>query len=171
MEIGNMNIGNIIDVVDYLVGECAKLPNNPRPESKSGYFTLRSTKDDRPLIKVQIGECPIDKYAKYHFFSWEKSQRLLANMANKNHLSSWQSRVEEEEMYAGAIVADDFILSFSGLPELADEAVMLVTALFLGWANYQEMAAIAKLSNNPFFDELREKAKANSPWKPYIPEK
>ena len=148
VKIGEADIGEIINTVTYLVEECAKLPNNPRPESKSGYFTFRSRKDGRLLIAVQIGECPIDKFAKYKFFSWEKSQRLLSN---KRHLSSWQSRIEEEEMYAGAIVANDFILSFSGLPELADEAVMLVTALAFGWGQLDKMLRIAVMSSNPFY--------------------
>ena len=160
VKIGKIRVGDVLDFVAYLVEEGAKLPNNPRPESKSGYFTLRSRKDGRLLIAGQIGECPADKYAKYKFFSWEKSERLLANIANKNHLSSWQSKMEEEELYAGAIATNDFILSFSGLPQLLDEATMLVTALAFSWANYHEVLTIAELSDNPFFDALKENAMA-----------
>ena len=154
VKIGNIKTGDIVDVVTRLVKECAKFPNNKEPDNKSGYLTIRSRKDGRLLIKVQIGECPIDKCGKYAFFSWEKSERLLANIKINDHLSSWQSRAVDEEMYAGAIATNDFVLSFSGLPELADEAVVLVAALTFNWANWNEVVTIVEISKNPFFDKF-----------------
>ena len=152
--IGLVSAGDILDSIAYLVGACAKLPDNPNPEKKSGYFTLLSKEDGRLLLMAQIGECPGNEYEKYQLFSREKGIRVYKT----NDLSSWVSRNVREDKWGGAISTDDFILSFSGLPELMDEAVVLVAALALRWVSRRDVATIAKLSENPFFDRLRQRA-------------
>lgn len=154
-KIGSLPVGSILSYVDTMVKKFVQLPSNPKPENKSGYFTIRRKKDGRILLIAQIGECPdIIKAEKYRKFSIEKGQRLHNWNKHQGHLSSWQSRNEEKKRYAGAIVAYDFILSFSGLPELGDEAVMMLLAFFLNWANYNDIVTITKISNNPFLDKL-----------------
>ena len=151
--IGLVKVGDILDSIAYLVEECANLPNNPNPEKKSGYFTVFRKEDGRLLLAAQIGECPSDKYEKYQLFSYEKGARVY----KRDDLSSWTSRDESKNKWGGAISTDDFILSFSGLPELADEAVVLVAALALKWANRRDVAAITNQSENPFFNGLRKR--------------
>ena len=154
MKIENINVGKIINLVNNLVKECAQLQDNPKPGNQSGYFVLRRKKDCRLLMMMQIGECPSDRSEFYATLSNEKSMRLY----DQDDLSSWISRDESNYRYGGAILTtNNLILSFSGLPELADEAVMLVTALALEWINHDKAGLIAQTSDNPFFHELKNK--------------
>lgn len=68
---------------------------------------------------------------KYERYAYEKVERLEANLVNK-HYSSWESRDESLDQWGGAIRVPMqgmwFILSFSGLPEVGDEAFMVLLA-------------------------------------------
>jgi hypothetical protein len=59
------------------------------------------------------------------FNSKEKADRLVRN---KKHVSSYQSRDESVGHYGGAIWDGSLIYSFSGLPEIWDEAAMIIVA-------------------------------------------
>ena len=157
VRVGEIKAGDVLDLVASLVKECSELPINWRPESKSGYLTIKDKKDGRLILQAQIGDCPEKKHVKYRTLSLEKADRLLENLESKKHLSSWQSKDESKDKYGGAIATHELILSFSGLPELADEAVVLITALSFGWATEDEATKIAKISKNPFFGGLKTK--------------
>ncbi|MDP3784801.1 MAG: hypothetical protein Q8R12_01870 [bacterium] len=119
-----------------------------------GYFCLADKTDGLPLLIVQVGEIPEVKAGKYLSFCQEKARRLAKNLS---HASSWESRDPNQEKWGGAIRAEKMnglILSFSGLPELGDEAVML-TAYCLAENMYwkvvfEETKIIAACSSNKY---------------------
>ncbi len=95
-----------------------------------------------------VGPTLAKKRRRYNSPSLEKVYRLHRN---PNHNSSWQSRKPDFDQWGGAIRAGEYIFSFSGLPELADEAVMLATAVMLLLLTLEEACAIARLSDNQYF--------------------
>ncbi|MBU2539773.1 hypothetical protein KJ786_01255 [Patescibacteria group bacterium] len=118
----------------------------------SGYLTIRDRINGSVLITVQIGKCKPEKAKKYFDFSLEKGARLFQH---KKHFSSWQSKDEGEDFYAGAIISEDLILSFSGLSELADEALVLMVANLCRWIHDGDAYSIAAISDNKYFTDLR----------------
>lgn len=118
----------------------------------SGYFTLRDAFFGKVMLLCQIGICPDDKAERFFQNSLEKGQRLFSNFKHQ-HKSSWQSRYGVTE-FGGAVFIPQLILSFSsGLLELADEAIMLILAINLGWGEENYCNGIARISiNNIFFD-------------------
>ena len=105
-----------------------------------------------PLFLAAVGTVSDDAAAaSYRVFAQEKALRLLSR---PDDVSSFQSRDESEQRWGGAIRAGSYILSFSGLPELMDEALMLAVALHLGLIDRVEAERIAALSHNPFFARL-----------------
>ncbi len=129
------------------------LPNNQNPEKVSGYLTVRRASDGLIMTISAFGEMPPEKVAKYQEKSLEKSDRLLAH---PDHISSWQSRHPEEGQWGGAIRATsaDRVISFSGLPELIDEALVLVLAFVTGLINSDEFKTAVLKSNNQFAEAL-----------------
>lgn len=112
-------------------------------------------KTDRPhdlatstLLQPLIGDVHDADLVRYRSFAQEKAFRL---MSRPGDVSSFQSRDEAKERWGGAVRAGTYILSFSGLPELMDEAVMLATAVRLGLIDRTEAVRIAALSGNPYF--------------------
>jgi len=121
-------------------------------DKDSGYLTARSLEDGRVLLVAQINECPAEKFASRFRNSMEKGERLFGH---PDHVSSWQSRDVEKEneadkKWGGAIKAKiaGLIVSFSGLPEKADEALCVAIARRFGWLNQDEVKAIFRASNN-----------------------
>ena len=74
---------------------------------------------------LPIGGVLEEKAEKYCAFAMEKVARLARH---PDHRTSYESRDPEENKWGGAVRIGDYIFSMSGLPELADEAVMLTTA-------------------------------------------
>ena len=135
----------------FILPKVAFMPENPKPHKQSGYLTIRRKIDGRILLAVQIGECPPHKASEYFKFSLEKGERLFHH---SNHVSSWQSRDDKNEKWGGAIIAGNYIVLFSGFPELLDEAVVLVLSLFFCWISHEKATGIAKISNNFFYPYL-----------------
>lgn len=120
----------------------------------SGYFTLRDAVFGRVMLLCQIGICPDNKAEIFFQDSLEGGQRLFLNFAHQ-HKSSWQSKVGATK-FAGAVFIPQLILSFSsGLPELADEAIMLMLAINLGLGEENYCNRIAKISNNNIYYDLK----------------
>jgi len=120
---------------------------------EGAYFCFASMKKGLPLVFTPVGDVAIEKAEKYVAFSMEKARRLAQH---PEHVSSFQSR-NPPEQWGGAIHVGGNIFSMSGLPELGDEAVMLVTA-FMFFPKLEEVRvacnAIAQTSENPFFRPL-----------------
>lgn len=135
-----------------------KLPDEVRGSDnsrKGGYFTLADRKTGNIHFIDLFGEVSDEKTEKYRSFSLEKAQRV-GRCLDAGIKSSWQSRDPENNKWGGAIATYDFILSFSGLPELWDEALMLFVAYWMNWINYDDVITITKISSNPYYDILIE---------------
>jgi hypothetical protein len=118
---------------------------------RGGYFCLADNAG-RPLLVMPVGE--IEEGAEKYLRSAQEMAHRLGYF--KEHLSSWQSRSQKNEMYGGAVrigtaLAGSFIFSFSGLPEEWDEVLSLAIALRF-FSNNEEVAeaavAIAGLHGN-----------------------
>ena len=146
--------------VDFIIGRSDK-------DRTGGYFTLLH----RPfvngpwveLIHCLIGKVRSDKFVRYSSFSKEKATRL-AEHVESGHLTSWQSRDPEQDRWGGSVVTssslsgEQSIFSFSGLPELADEAAMIMAIMHLGMLSYEDSGQRAKLSNNRLILDLSARA-------------
>lgn len=147
---------------DFFTEHLRQRVNQGKPPDKhrhGGYMCIFSSDQKcdphaMPLSIVMIGGPPEEKRAKYYELSLEKGRRLLLLSRTAGHKSSWQSRNERALHYGGAIVADGYILSFSGLDELDDEALMLVTGVEDGLMEMDEAHEIARISNNQRFITL-----------------
>ncbi len=96
---------------------------------------------------VDMGKAP-----KYERFAREKAMRLDRH---PDDLSSWGSRNEAEKQYGGAIrVANEYLFSFSGLPEHGDEAAMLFAGLRLEFIDRDYARRIASISSNQTFFKM-----------------
>lgn len=127
---------------------------------QGGYFCLLDPIHNCPELVIAIGVIAPEKRAKYFEFCQEKSRRLADH---EDDLSSWQTRHPEQGQWGGAIrTLDQKIFSFSGLPELGDEAVMLAVVM-ITTADSPEVELIrtwcdeiAALSRNPYWVPLRD---------------
>src|ERR1041385_4424544 len=125
MAILGIEIGKIITCLEQTFVEMKDILRAEGIEKSGGYFTLFDTAeaDGKVIFSSEIGLCPGNKWVKYFTLSVEKARRLGLRFP---HQSSWESRNEHEEQFGGAIrTRYHLILSFSGLPELTDEALML----------------------------------------------
>jgi len=120
-------------------------------KNDTGFFALRCTMLGELILLARIGIMPPNKYEKYLAFSLEKGLRLFAHLPQ--HKSSWQSR-DNVKFWGGAIVSKSLILSFSGLPELADEALMLDASVGLGWLSPGEANEIVNISANNYYPRV-----------------
>jgi hypothetical protein len=120
---------------------------------KGGYFCVADGLTGTPLLVAIVGEVPLEKAEKYMEFAQEKARRLAFQIG---HVSSWESRDPDHNQWGGAIRIEDLIFSFSGLPELADEAAMLGVGLMYGrrenTSSEDLFAEIATRSDNPYWD-------------------
>lgn len=122
---------------------------------KGGYVSIFSIETKRLEFASLIGTIvPQEKWPAYSFNSEEKGTRLLVAHEELGHMTSYESRDPDNGKWGGAIVADAFILSFSGLPEQADEAIMLIVAFELDLLSTINVRDIAKKNNNEIFTVL-----------------
>ncbi len=104
-----------------------------------GYLTICDSATGEELLPpTRIGTVNEAKVAKYEAFCQEKAGRLLLKMRSDGHVSSRQSRRPDEDQWGGAIliVDENLVFSFSGLPELADEAFMVRLAWEMATLRY-----------------------------------
>ena len=121
-----------------------------------GYFLVADPQTGFPLGSLFIGDVPDDKAARYIELAQEKPLRLAANMISLGHVLSWQSRNPEENLWGGAVYIriGNVILSFSGFPELWDEAIGLVTASIGLNVPATSLVPLAEISSNRAFFRL-----------------
>lgn len=128
---------------------------------RGGGFCLADAGSGMFYTVALIGETPQEKTRKYLELCQEKARRLAQH---PEHVSSWQTR-NPPERWGGAIRADEHIFSFSGLPELGDEALMLkvvqmyadrVGARMAMDAINDALNVRAVVSGNPYWAELRD---------------
>jgi hypothetical protein len=142
----------LFQALDQALHYCLIHSQNNDKVRQSGYFTLRDLSTGRVIFTIMLGDVPKEKQEKYLQLSLEKGDRLYKNykITFKN-FSSWQTRNPDKDMWGGAIRAGIYILSFSGLAELCDEALVLELALTMGWCNPCRLYEISQLSKNIFY--------------------
>jgi len=134
-----------------------------QPEGrKGGYFCLLDHSTNTFLIPpALIGEVANGKGGKYAGFCMEKANRTSIWMdADQNHSSdpwlSWESRNPDKQRWGGAvgcgIHGQRLIFSFSGLPEMGDEAAMMLVAAKMGVAE-EFIRRAADVSGNAIITE------------------
>jgi len=160
--------GQLIDDLSVGLAEVLSILGDEADGREGGFFRFFTINWFGPeaFTPVQhvaelVGRVPTDKFPKYEEFSREKAERIIRNLKNgESHVSSWQSRDPDRERYGGAIMVhipawqvgggapSVAILTFSGLPEKADEALMIWVAYQLSWLSKEEAGLIIEESNN-----------------------
>lgn len=125
-----------------------------------GYLCVAEGETGNPHFTVLVGgHVNQEKLPKYYHLSHEKAVRLSQN---PTHVSSFQSR-DGKNQFGGAVrTLDGLIYSFSGFPELIDEALVLVLMQLGAKYRIREKTktiehhcnVIAELSNNKFYTGL-----------------
>lgn len=156
VKIGKNKLGVVLEKIGEILGFFLELPDDMTKGRKGGYFSVFDEIYESPLAIIRIGKPDINLAKDYFEFSPEKAIRLRALAGD---LSSWQSRDDKNKKWGGSIrtKTPEIILSFSGLPELADEAIMLLTAYHFDWINYNQLWQIQGISNNPYVEPLYRK--------------
>lgn len=144
---------------DFIVQELVRFFDKVRKlhdrPGHGGYFTIADSRSGFVHRMQGIGDPETQKVFRYQHNSAEEKVRRLAG--NPEHRSSFQSAdlhlpAAERTRFAGSIrVGADLIFSFSGLPELLDEAVMLVLAVRTKFLSREEAAEIAMISKNEHY--------------------
>jgi hypothetical protein len=133
-----------------------------RKTDRRGYLTLMDGLSGEVIFTVPFGEIPEEKREKYFELSQEKAKRVFENFSKKGHTTSFESRDEDKQQYGGAIYVNyhsgAIILSFSGMPELIDEAMMITLAdkllVDIETIAYTKIEAIGR---NPYWEVIRKK--------------
>lgn len=151
----------LIQILEGLLREALFLfKDYPEWQGKTGaYFCFTDGMTGDPFFDpVSIGEVPREKAEIYLAFCQEKARRLASH---PSHLASWESRNPDAGQWGGAVRAGDIILSISGLPEMGDEALMLIMAeiyavIFMGGNSVMRAAAstVVSRSSNPYWEPL-----------------
>jgi hypothetical protein len=113
-----------------------------------GYFCLADSLTGSPFIVAAIGAVPVEKTQRYMGLAVEKAKRLADHPGQR---TSWESRNPENDQWSGAVWCDRFIFSFSGLPELGDEAAMLAVILRCHPSRENYVYEVAHMTRNPLF--------------------
>lgn len=95
---------------------------------RGGCFCLMDRKTGQVLLLAFVGVPPREKMDKYQKFALEKAKRLFRY---PEHTTSWESRNPKKNQWGGAVAGEEFIYSFSGLPEDGDTLAMSKVAGFI----------------------------------------
>lgn len=102
-------------------------------------------------IRLNVCDVSLKKFNSFRINATEKAKRLREQAIKNGHISSWQSRDFDNKKYGGAIVAGNWILSFSGLPEKMDEYLMIKVAIKLGlFSETTDVNDIMSISKNTY---------------------
>jgi hypothetical protein len=139
----------MVDDIDHIIDELIiKHPELMKGRKhKGGYFAIAGTAKVLVPTVMPVGIFPAEKGMFYYMYVLEKMTRLFFH---PGHLLSRESRDLQNKMYCGAVRVTGYIISFSGLPEDADEAVMVEFAYRYGLITDEYRKTIAEFSHNPF---------------------
>ena len=145
-------IQSLLNILETEVAKAVKLSDDPT--RLGGYFCL-ARKDGTVLFITMGGKANPERKVRHLGLCQEKASRLAVNHASLGHVSSFQSRNPSEDKMGGAILTNDYILSFSGLPELLDEALVLNIAQNLpNFISKEIYERIILESKNPFVGDI-----------------
>ena len=144
-----------MEVLLYLAKGRSNVPGSEL--NRRGYMTIMNGKTGEIVITLPFGEIPPDKNQNYFEFSQEKAHRLFLHKSS--HTNSFQSRNIENGEYGGAIYVkygmNEFIFSFSGMPELIDEAMMIALSDKLAMDHYHGLISQSECrGRNPYWTRL-----------------
>ena len=148
--IGEVGILKIWGDADGILTNLIQLFYKNDPDRRGGYLTVLDRYGGTYTV-IGIGQIPKLQSERCFRLSLEKCNRLASH---PNHLSSWQSRNPNEGKWGGAISTGQYILSFSGLSEPGDEALVLMLSSFLCWYSLDDIKDTARISSNTFFLKL-----------------
>ncbi len=140
--------------IELFSGPDASPADQEQWRGRTGGYFCHATEAGMARVIHSIGRVSEGKVERYIRLCQEKAQRL-AKHVGVGHSLSWQSRNLKAEEYGGSVLlADNSILSFSGLTELGDEACCLVAGVAFGALAYANALAMARISGNPCFEPL-----------------
>lgn len=124
-----------------------------KDERHGGYLTIMDAKTGVVVVTMRVGIVMPEKEEKYISFSIEKARRLYTtHKLDASIVTSIQTRDPDTNKWGGAVWSEYWIVSFSGLPELADEA--LSTCVAAGLENHPmpevDAIAITRIAANPY---------------------
>lgn len=170
---GRFDYRGVEETASALVAISRELKGNPSPEKEGGYLTVVPSGFSEGVHVLEIGSFPEEKYDKYRSLSAEKASRVFANWlrapfnerSRDDVVSSYQTRDPDLNMWGGAVVFDSRtnfevvrypnIVSFSGLSELADEALSYVIGRSLHYGEGPDLLQkIKDTSGNELIDEM-----------------
>ena len=126
----------------------------PQDRCRGVFAVVHILQPTVPLLKFTVGDVPPDKIGTYWHFAEEKAVRLLAHASEGHRLSS-QSRDDDLQLFAGAVLTDDgYALSFSGLPQIDDEALVLLIGFNHGIMTDARAFELAKLAGNARYESF-----------------
>lgn len=129
------------------------------PLRQGGYLSIRDGKTNDILLATMVGDvAPAERMRHYHQ-SLEKGNRLFHNLHTfEKHASSSQTRDPEKGRFGGAISTLGheplLVLSFSGLTEQADEALMLALSVKMQWLSRELAYFIASGYSNTLYTNI-----------------
>jgi len=166
------DISEVANQAAEILNILCQLPEYDRKDREGGLLALAG-EYNRWQTALAIGEVPDNDPDKYCGVAFKKcyslNEALHDDEVNNPVMSSFLLRNEESGIYGGGILLGRFLdgssielndetcygyLAFSGLPELADEALVLVLAIDMKWIYEKFAQDIAKTSSNPYFDAL-----------------
>jgi len=156
---------DIIDKTKYLIAISKEAKGNPSPDKSGGFLTF-GLKDFEQNYMGFIGEVPMEKQLKYSRLSQEKAYRIYSDWLRniddlKEVFSSYQTRNPDLNMWGGAVLFEHKyvapnIISFSGLSEVADEALSFILGHSFGFTkgNEELFEKVKKTSDNPVIENM-----------------
>ncbi len=97
-----------------------------RQGDRGGFlFVGKLDPDERvppPVCHTFVAQPDAIRFDQFRFFSVEKAIRLQHHSIRSGHVLSSQSRNDEKKHFAGGVLLDDDLFTFSGLPQETDES-------------------------------------------------
>lgn len=149
-------VGDAMWVAEEALRKLLELPEYTDTRA-GGYLVLMEAHTGAIVSITRVGVVMPEKEQKYISFASEKARRLFAtHKVNPDIVTSWQSRNPDDDKWGGAIWSKNWIVSFSGLPELADEAMSLSVAAAMEKDPMpeDEAKATAAITSNPYTELL-----------------
>lgn len=145
----------VLSVADMVLGVALKENLLLVPDRKAVALCLRKSGASTPLLKSKVGTTfPSEDF---RLGCWDLAEEKVARQFKFGHMSSYQSRNEEEDKYGGAISIyaggnTAWGLGISGLKELEDEALAVVIAIYAFRISWEDMRIWAILNTSSNFD-------------------
>ena len=142
----------IIEQADMVIATAVDLlAESGQPDKCGGYFAAFDIGQGALGTLLRFGYSPQDKVDKRIEYAIEKCTRLHGL---PQHLTSYESRSPGK--FGGAVRGNSHIFSFSGLPELWDEAAMFVLAIRRNELDEADVLARISEERNPHLRPLLE---------------